>query len=415
MRQNYKKNMILIPFLLICFLTSLLYSHIACAVTALKAEITTFGNETIFYLRLNQKPENVAKFTLDNPNRIVLDIKDLEWHINSKIISKGIIDRIRFGKNHKNGRIVFDLNKQATSSTIAINPHATEKGLYLLKLALSSMNVLSEPPQLSKKPHNHNNVQSLIKPVSTRGKFYSKHQFKPIKRRNPQEIIITLDAGHGGNDPGATSVSGFKEKNIVLAFTKEFANAINRQPNMRAILTRDNDFFIPLDERPLIAGHYKSDLFISIHADALEDKSFSGCTIYTLSDTASDAISAQIAESENRSDVIAGVNFDNQLPEITDILIDFMRRETDIASYELAENLVQKLQKNTVMVSSPHRKAGFKVLKSPNIPSVLIELGYLTSIDDERRLTNPEKRRAMIQSMIIAVKNWHYQRRLSGQ
>jgi N-acetylmuramoyl-L-alanine amidase len=393
------------------------YSSIACAVTALKAEIIASGNTTIFYLRLNQKPENVAKFALDNPNRIVLDIKDLEWHIKSKIISKGIIDRIRFGKNQKNGRIVFDLNKKAITSTIATAPHATEKGLYVLKLALSSQNDLSVPLSVKNNHNNYNSVQSPAKPtkpVSTRGKFYSKHQFKPIKRRNANEIIITIDAGHGGNDPGATSVSGFKEKNIVLAFAKEFANAINRQPNMRAILTRDTDFFIPLDERPLIAGHYKSDLFISVHADALEDKSFSGCTIYTLSDTASDAIAAQIAESENRSDVIAGVNFDNQLPEITDILIDFMRRETDISSYELAENLVQKLQKNTVMVSTPHRKAGFKVLKSPNIPSVLVELGYLTSIADEQRLTNPEKRRTMIQSMIIAVKNWHYQRRLSG-
>lgn len=395
---------------LLCLAMTVLCPHIGFATSALKADIATVGQSTIFYLRLSDKPQTVTKFNLNTPERIVIDIKNLEWQVDNKIISKGVIDRIRFGRNHDKGRIVFDLNKKILTSTVSVAPHPTQRGYYILKLELS--------PQMGGNPTVRQAIAKAptphAKPISTRGKFYSKHQFKPITRRNPNEIIITIDAGHGGNDPGATSVSGYKEKNIVLAFAKEFANAINREPNMRAILTRDSDFFIPLDERPLIAGHYKSDLFVSIHADALQDKTFSGCTVYTLSDTASDTISAQIAESENRSDVIAGVDFDNQLPEITDILIDFMRRETDIASYELAENLVQKLRNNTVLVPTPHRKAGFKVLKSPNIPSVLIELGFLTSIDDERRLTNPQKRRTMINNMIIAIKNWHYQRRLSG-
>lgn len=406
------KKIIFYHICLIFFITIFFYSNIAYAVNALKADISTSGNDTIFYLRLNEKPKTVNKFTLNNPERIVLDIKDLDWNISDKIKSKGLISRIRFGKNNDNGRIVFDLHQKVTASNITLSPHPQSKNFYLIKLILSSNKILNS--------HNitQNKVISQItnpsKKIYQKGKFYSKHKFKPIKRHSPNQMIITIDAGHGGNDPGATSVSGFKEKNIVLTFARELANAVNKQTNMRAILTRDEDFFIPLDERPLIAAHYKSDLFISIHADALENKSFSGCTIYTLSDTASDAIAAQIAESENRSDIIAGVNFDNQLPEITDILIDFMRRETDIASYELAENLVQKLQKNTAMVSTPHRKAGFRVLKSPNIPSVLIELGYLTSIADERRLTNPEKRSNMINSMIVAIKNWHYQRELSG-
>jgi N-acetylmuramoyl-L-alanine amidase len=406
---TYRKQNILSLFLsLICFFITLFYINIAFAVKALKADVATAGQSTIFYLRLSQKPENITKFNLNNPERIVLDIKKLEWQVSNTIIPTGVIDRIRFGKNNDKGRIVFDLNKKITNSIISVYPHPSEKGFYLLKLELS----LGKTSLALSSALRHN--EKHTKPVSTRGKFYSKHQFKPIKRIHPDDIIITIDAGHGGNDPGATSVSGFKEKNIVLVFAKEFANAINRERNMRAILTRDSDFFIPLDERPLIAGHYKSDLFVSIHADALKDKTFSGCTIYTLSDTASDTISAEIAESENRSDIIAGVKFDNQLPEITDILIDFMRRETDISSYELAENLVQKLRNNTALVSTPHRKAGFKVLKSPNIPSVLVELGFLTNIDDERRLTNPEKRRTMIHNMVIAIKNWHYQRRLSG-
>ncbi len=418
---QYNKNKILFINLsliksTIIFLVITFYSHMCYATTALKADIATSDNATIFYLRLDKKPESVSKFTLDNPERVILDIKNLTWNIDNKIIPQGIIKRIRFGQDNNNSRIVFDITQKITSSTITISPHPNATGLYLLKLTLSHFN---NTHMIQSSPHhaiNHKNNAEKKSSVQTlkQGKFYSEHQFKPIKRRNPNDIIITIDAGHGGNDPGAKSVSGFNEKNIVLAFAKELASSINRHRNMQAILTRDSDFFIPLDERPLIASHYKSDLFISIHADALEDKKFSGSTVYTLSDTASDAIAAQIAESENRSDTIAGVNFDNQLPEITDILIDFMRRETDIASYEFAENLVQKLQKNTVMVPTPHRKAGFRVLKSPNIPSVLIELGYLTSIDDERRLTNPQKRRTMIASMISAIQNWHYQRRLSG-
>lgn len=403
-------------------LTTLFYVNAVYAVTAMKADITTSDDTTIFYLRLNQKPDGVKKFILDNPDRIVLDIQNLDWQVDDKIPSNGVIKRIRFGKNQNNGRIVFDVIQKIAATDIHIAPHATVSGAYLLKLTLYHSQDVSDLSTILKNqtqkntppPYNASASQDASSGNTTEEKLYSKHQFRPIKRRSPNEIIITIDAGHGGNDPGATSLSGFKEKNIVLDFSKELANSINRQNGMQAILTRDDDFFIPLDERPLIASRYKSDVFISIHADALKDKNFSGSTVYTLSDTASDEIAAQIAESENQSDIIAGVNVTNQNPEVTDILIDFMRRETDIASYELAENLVQKLQKSTSMVASPHRKAGFRVLKSPNIPSVLIELGYLTSIDDERRLTNPEKRRTMINNMIFAIKNWHYQRRLSG-
>jgi len=396
-------------------LSIIFYAHHAFALKALDADIGVKNKATIFYLRLSAKPNKVKKFMLSEPDRIVLDIEDLDWKIQSKITSKGVIKKIRFGKSKNFGRIVLDLHSKVKENTLSVMPHPSKSGLFLLKLTLDSRHSIS-PIKTIKKPTIHK--PKIKKPVQSsaakKQKFYSKHKFKTIKRRHPNEIIITIDAGHGGNDPGASSVSGYKEKNIVLAFAKEFANAINRQRNMRAILTREKDFFIPLAERPLIATHYQSDLFISVHADALEDKSFSGSTVYTLSDTASDAIAAKLAESENRSDVIAGVDFDNQLPEVTDILIDFMRRETDIASYEFAENLVQKLKKSTKLVPSPHRKAGFRVLKSPDIPSVLIELGYLTSITDERRLTNPQKRRKMITSMIDAIKNWHYQRRLSG-
>lgn len=379
----------------------LISTQIVWAIKALKVDIKASETETIFYLRMSQKPEYIKKFTLEAPDRIVIDIRELDWAINEKIIPTGYIKRIRYGKNRQNGRIVLDLQGSVTQSKYRDYPHPRYSGVHLLKLTLS------HPIQKSEitKPSVANVNKS---------KFYSKHQFYPIKRRNNNETIIIVDAGHGGNDPGATSVSGFKEKNIVLSFAKEFANAINRQRNMRAILTRDKDFFIPLAERPIIAEQYDADLFISIHADALQDKTFHGSTIYTLSDKASDAVAAQIAENENKSDIIAGVNFESQVPEVADILIDFMRRETDLSSFEFAQSLVKNLKKSTNLVPTPHRRAGFRVLKSPSIPSVLVELGYLTNIKDERRLTNPEKRRTMIQSMIKAIQNWHYQRKLSG-
>jgi N-acetylmuramoyl-L-alanine amidase len=405
------KKSILKIFNLLFFLSILLNIHVVYAVTALDANITHIQEKTVFYLRLSHKPENIHKFFLPNPKRMVIDVHNLNWQINKKITSKGLIKQIRFGNNQNVGRIVLDLTQDIISDQLELMPHPTLKNLFLLKITLQK-NPITNNSSDSLTPRNFNPKPLPLQEKQKR--FYSKHRFQSIKPRSPNEIIITIDAGHGGNDPGATSVSGYKEKNIVLAFSKEFANAINRERNMRAILTRDKDFFIPLAERPLIAKHYQSDLFISIHADALDDKTFNGSTIYTLSDTASDTISAKIAESENKSDIIAGVNFQDQLPEVTDILIDFMRRETDIASYEFAENLVLKLKNATKLVPKPHRKAGFLVLKSPNIPSVLIEIGYLTSIDDERRLTNPEKRRKMIQSMINAIKTWHYQRRLAG-
>jgi N-acetylmuramoyl-L-alanine amidase len=204
-----------------------------------------------------------------------------------------------------------------------------------------------------------------------------------------QRPLIVIDPGHGGPDLGATGISGIFEKDIVLSFAKELARKLKTIGEFRVVMTRDRDVFIPLDERVKIARAQRADLFLSIHADTLSDNSeVRGLTVYTGSDRASDPESARLAEAENRSDIAAGLDSGQAVEAVTDILGDLMMRETRAHSNLFARTIVgqmtnaAKLNKNTI------RSAGFRVLRAPDIPSVLLELGYMSSPSDIELLTS---------------------------
>ena len=373
---------------------------------------------TAFYLRLSEKPIGQNVFFLNNPPRLVIDITGLVWNIPEGVSVGGVVKKIRYGQN-KNGqaRLVLDLNKTAKLLSFDITPHPREAGQWLLVAKLQHDNsafkkVAPEPKHI---PENANvttpPVKMTHKPVDVKSsfKFTSQHKFQNIKKR-ASEVLVMIDPGHGGNDPGATSLNKRLEKNIVLNFAKELHSKMNKTAGMRAILTRDADFYIPLAERVAIARHYDADLFISIHADALSDHHIRGATIYTLSETASDSVAASLAEKENRSDIIAGVDLSGQEPDVTEILIDLIKRETEGYSHDLAENLIAHMRKSTTLMNTPHRRAGFAVLKAPDIPSVLIELGYLTNLEDERKLINSAWRAKIISDIIAGTKLWHSNR-----
>lgn len=408
-------------FILVLFLIA---SSSARATTALKADVLSKDTQTEFYLRLDSKPTNYKDFSLVKPSRLVLDIEGLVWGAPA-VQTKGIIKRIRFGSNSPNvSRIVLDLTQEITSHEITVSPHPSLEDFWLLKAVLhhgqtvesiienspdrnNANNLLTKPKHLQKiEAIEKSERPKEMRPTKFKYKFTSKHIFKSPKKRG-NEILVVVDAGHGGRDPGAISVTGKREKDVVLRFAKELYQKINNTYGMRAILTRDSDFYIPLMERTEIARHYNADLFISIHADSVDDKSVYGTTIYTLSENASDSIAAALAKKENLSDTIAGVNIPTQEPEIAGILLDLVRRETDGYSYEFAEHLVQSLRDKTRLMKTPHRRAGFVVLKAPDIPSVLVELGYLTSPHDETNLMDTAWRSKIISQMIFSIKKWH--------
>jgi N-acetylmuramoyl-L-alanine amidase len=219
----------------------------------------------------------------------------------------------------------------------------------------------------------------------------------------PHRFTIVLDPGHGGVDGGAESAGGTIEKNVTLAFAKELRDKLAATGKYDLFLTREGDDFLRLDDRVHIARQHGADLFISIHADTINLKGIRGATVYTVSDKASDAEAQALADRENLSDRLAGIEIKNDSPEVTDILVDLIRRETHSFSMRFASTLVGQLSDSVGLINNPHRYAGFRVLKAPDVPSVLIELGYLSNPKDEAQLLDPDWRGKAAQSIADAV------------
>lgn len=221
--------------------------------------------------------------------------------------------------------------------------------------------------------------------------------------KEPHVRTIVIDPGHGGIDPGAIGAHGTTEKTIVFAFSKELQKQLNRSGRYRVILTRDADVFLSLKERVQVARENKADLFIAVHADAVRGADVRGATVYTLSETASDEEADQLAHDENRSDLIAGVDLADESEEITGILIDLAQRESKNHSVAFAKSIVGHLRSMTELTTRPVRSAGFRVLKAPDVPSVLLELGYLSDNADERLLLSSAWRQKVAGAITDAI------------
>ena len=217
--------------------------------------------------------------------------------------------------------------------------------------------------------------------------------------------MVVIDPGHGGIDHGTQAASGENEKAIVLDFAKALRERIEKGGKYRVVMTRDDDTFIPLAERVKIARQHKAALFVSIHADALPrgEGDAQGATVYTLSDTASDAEAAKLAEAENRADLIAGIDLTEEPAEVADILIDLARRETKTFSNRFARTLVKEMKNVARLHKNPLKSAGFRVLKAPDVPSVLLELGYVSNKDDLQLLVSDSWRSRTVGSVAQAV------------
>lgn len=219
--------------------------------------------------------------------------------------------------------------------------------------------------------------------------------------------IVVLDAGHGGIDAGAHALNGALEKDIVFDFAKTLAARLERSGQVKVVLTRDSDVFIALGDRVRKARAAGAALFISIHADTLSyDGSVSGATVYTVSDRASDAEAARVAEKENQADIVAGLDGTEDQGDVSDILFDLTRRETRAFSHVFARTLVGYWQEIGSLNKNPHRSAGFRVLKAPDVPSVLLELGYLSSKSDLASLTSPQWREKATELVAKAVEGF---------
>ena len=216
-------------------------------------------------------------------------------------------------------------------------------------------------------------------------------------------FTVALDAGHGGIDGGARGQKGTEEKLVTLGFAKELRDLLAANPNIRVVMTREDDVFLPLAERVRIARQQEADIFVAVHADTIAAHGLRGATVYTNSDTASDDLALAVARNENLSDAVAGLSVESQNAEVSDILIDLMRRETQSFSVNLAKTVLGQFEGKIKLINNPHRSARFMVLRAPDVPSILVELGYLSNPQDERLLNDPKWRSQAARLLMAAI------------
>jgi N-acetylmuramoyl-L-alanine amidase len=358
--------------------------------TVTAARIGVTAAKTRFVLEMDRKTKYQI-FTLANPYRVVVDLPEVAWSVRRRNVKPdGLIKDFRYGLFRTGvSRVVLDAKK----------PVIVSKSFRLAPRGGHGWRLVIDLKQVSRKAF----IQRM-RPRTIAGAAPTGLPPKPIPltRRNSSNLIA-IDPGHGGIDPGTIGVNGSLEKHVVLALARETARRLRKTGKYRVILTRKRDVFVPLRERIAIARAAGARLFISLHADSIKNRRIRGGAIYTLSERASDKEAGKLAAKENKTDLIAGINLNVHSPEVANILIELAQRETMNDSVTFAAYLADKLSRSMKLLRTNRRFAGFAVLKAPDIPSVLVELGYLSNKVDEKLLNNPKHRRRVAASMVTAV------------
>jgi N-acetylmuramoyl-L-alanine amidase len=364
------------------------------------ARLAGDAKQTRFVLDLD-KPISHRAFALADPYRVVIDIPQVSFQLPAGVgtAGRGLIKGFRYGLVMPGGsRIVFDLTGPAKIANSYVLEAANDQPPRLV-LELTEVDRTAFMQSLA------GDARPELRPAVADAKAVQ--PAVPAKPAGPPDNrpVIVIDPGHGGPDNGTQAGgSDFMEKNLVLTFGLALRDRIEKSGKYRVVMTRDDDTFIPLDERVRVARTQGAALFVSIHADALPkgEGDAQGATIYTLSEKASDAKAERLAEAENRSDSIAGVTISEE-PNVTDILIDLAQRETRTFSNRFARALMNEMKTTVRMHQHPLKSAGFRVLKAPDVPSVLVELGYVSNKGDRDHLVSESWRNRAVGSMSQAI------------
>jgi len=383
-----------------------------------------FGNrsktETRVVLDLSHRV-HFSVFTLSDPYRVVVDLPEIAWDIPKISSVAGVVKQFRYGLfKAGNSRLVFDVAGPVTvKKAFVLDSNGASPPRLVLDLEKVSPAAFlkaqksrprpppapstraSPPPRPTVPPPSSSAGDVALLPLPPDPGDLPPGTPKPP--RKPGKRTIVLDPGHGGVDPGATGKSGRFEKAITLAMAKELKKKFEATGRYRVVLTRNRDIFIRLRGRLAKARQADGDLFISLHADSIKNRSIRGLSVYTLSETASDKEAAALAKSENKSDLIAGIDLTYETPEVTNILIDLAQRETMNLSAHFANLLITDFRRQVKVLHKTHRFAGFAVLKAPDIPSVLVELGYLSNAREERLLRDSKYRAKLGAAIVTAV------------
>lgn len=358
-------------------------------------QFTMAGDATRVRLVMHFDREPLARwFLLRSPHRLVIDFPEAAFAIDPAALkSRGLVRDIRYGQiDAGRSRMIVGGKGPFKVETFEVLKNETSPGYRLVvDLTAAGEKQFEEALLLQA-----DKTGSTAAPKSDR-------LGEPATSPAPKRFTIVLDAGHGGIDGGAAGLTGTVEKDITLAFAFELKRKLDESGRYATVMTREKDEFLRLDDRVRIARQAEADLFISIHADTIHARGVNGATVYTVSDRASDEDARALAERENLADQVAGINVSEENRDVADILTDLVRRETHSFSLRFARSLVGELSTEIEMIKNPHRSAGFRVLRAPDVPSVLVELGYLSDAGDEMRLNDPEWRKKAIGSISSAI------------
>ncbi|MCR4377917.1 MAG: N-acetylmuramoyl-L-alanine amidase [Rhodospirillales bacterium] len=356
------------------------------------------GGRTRIVLDLDRAVE-FDVFTLPEPYRVVLNLPEVTWGLDPVSLpeNKGALTRLRYGLfSPGTSRMVFDVKAPIlVEKSFLIKPVDGQRWRLVLDFAPTSETEFLEA-LAQKRDHDRKKLDTLVaaatQDASLKGAAAPTPNeqvlamIPPRKPTVPGKRIVAIDPGHGGVDPGTIGANKTYEKNVTLALGRDVKRALEATGRYKVVMTRDRDIFLRLRDRVQVARDAGAELFISIHADSVANPKTRGLSVYTLSETASDQEAASLATKENKADLIAGIDLSTESADVTNILLDLAQRETMNQSALFAKEVVNELERETKLLRNTHRFAGFAVLKAPDMPSVLLEAGFLSNRQDERNL-----------------------------
>jgi len=386
-------------------------------------------------------------YVLPDPFRVIIDLSEVDFQLppDSGTARVGFIEGFRYGLvDTGKSRIVLDASGPVLiEKSFAMGARGDQPARIVVDLVATdqasfarvhkadqarAIAAIEEMPPISARaadPKTTGNDDAiaglLVRPAvplprsKPPGELAARDPQRKPAQAPVSRYVIVIDAGHGGIDSGTISKGGVAEKDIVLAFARELKLQLEADKRYHVVMTRNDDRLVTLRKRVKIARDSEADLFIALHADSVGARGVRGATVYTLSERGSDAEADALAQKENRADIIAGVDLAVENDDVTGILIDLAQRETKNHSVYFAKSLVEELRSQTPLHRQPLRSAGFRVLKAPDVPSVLVELGYLSNRSDEDLMTSPAWRQKTARQVTAAVGRYFSTQIASGQ
>ena len=373
---------------LLAFAAGVSGSALAAEVQAVRLAASGTGTRVVLDL---SAPVKHKVFLLDAPGRVVLDVSRASLKHKTLPKPEGVVTTLRSGKLPNNGvRLVFEVQGPIEYEVSTAAPAGDAGHRLILDITApggaTSVSVTPAPP---------------VQPVAIRPRH--------APSDSGRDIVIAIDAGHGGVDPGASGKRGTREKDVVLEIARALAARVNREPGMKAVLTRDGDYFISLRERNLRARRAKADLFVSIHADAIANPDVSGSSVYVLSERGASSEAARwLAERENAADLKGGITLDDKDVALANVLLDLSQTASIAASMVAADNVLKALDGIGEVRKPRVQQAGFVVLKSPDIPSMLVETAFISNREDERKLSQPAHRAKLANAIFAGIEQYFH-------